>query len=274
MLRLIVDSGSSIKPEEKEKYNVDIIPIRVTLGEEDFLDGVNLDIDYFYKCLIEKKLWPKTALPSLTDIEDMVEEYTNNGDEVIILTISSGISGTYNAIRMLFEDNDKVFVVDSQLAVGGIRILVDEINKHREEGAQACIDAVNALIPRIVTAATPETLNYLHKGGRLSRTEWLIGSVVGIKPIIGIEEGHVKMTGKKIGLARAIKGLADMINEECDTNYEVVPSYTYDKTNLDKLMERLTPEVRKCCIEDYDNLDPAIACHWGPNAFGFIYVKK
>lgn len=273
MIRLIVDSGSSIKPEEKEKYNVDIIPIRITLGEEDFLDGENLDIDYFYKCLIEKKIWPKTSLPNLAVIEDMVDKYVDAGDEVIIITISQKISGTYNAINMLFNGNEHVHVVDSRTAVGGIRILVDEVNKYRDRSVGEIIDRINMLIPKIVVAAIPETLNYLHKGGRLSRTEWLIGSVVGIKPIIGLVDGYVKMTGKKVGIVRSMKAVCEMVNNDADTNYGIVGSYTYKDDRLQQMIQMLDDDKKKA-INAYDNLDPAIACHWGPNAFGFIYVKK
>lgn len=273
MIRVIVDAGSSIKPEEKEKYNVDIIPIRVMLDNEDFLDGVDLDFDYFYRRLIEDKVWPKTSLPNLADVEELVTKYTDQGDEVIILTISSGISGTYNAIKMLLEDNKLVHVVDTKVAVGGVRILVDEINKHKDEGVEACLKYVEALIPRIKTCAIPETLNYLRKGGRLSYAEWLLGSVVGIKPLIGIENGKVKMLGKKIGIIRAMKHLATEISETADTSYSVVASYSYNDSNLQKLISMVSDDVKKA-ISINDNLDPAIACHWGPNAFGFVYVGK
>ncbi len=274
MIRVIVDSGSSIKSEEKEKYNVDIIPIRILLDEEEFLDGENLDINYFYECLIDKKIWPKTSLPNLQTIEDKVEEYTNAGDDVIIITISSKISGTYNAIRMLFEDNPKVHIVDSKIAVGGIRILVEEINKHRDEPVEDIIKRLEGIIPNIVVAAIPETLNYLRKGGRLSRAEWLLGSVVGIKPIIGFDgEGSIKVTGKKIGIIRSMKAIAEIVNETCDTNYSIIGSYTYNDENLNKLIKMLNEDKAKA-ITARDNLDPAIACHWGPNAFGFVFVKK
>ena len=274
MIRLIVDSGSSIKPEEKEKYNVDIIPIRITLGEEDFLDGENLDIDYFYKCLIEKKIWPKTSLPNLAVIEDMVDKYVDAGDEVIIITISQKISGTYNAINMLFNGNEHVHVVDSRTAVGGIRILVDEVNKYRDRSVEEIIDRINMLIPKIVVAAIPETLNYLHKGGRLSRTEWLIGSILQIKPIIGFKNGKVRVISKTRGIKKGMKAIVEALDElEVDPNYDIVASYTYKDDNLKELIE-MTPDKYKPLIRSYDNLDPAIAAHWGPNAFGFIFVSK
>ena len=101
MVKVFVDSGSSIKQEEKEKLGVEILPLKIMLDEKEYLDGVDLSIDEFYDALINKNLFPKTSLPSLADAEDRVSECTQKGDDVIILTISSGISGTYNTFKML-----------------------------------------------------------------------------------------------------------------------------------------------------------------------------
>ena len=133
MLRVFVDSGSSIKQEEKELYNVEIIPLKILLGDKEYLDGIDLSMEIFYKELIDNKEFPKTSLPSLVELEEKVTGYTDSGDDVLIITISSGISGTYNAMRLLFQENERVKVIDSKTAVGGIRILVDEVNRHRDE---------------------------------------------------------------------------------------------------------------------------------------------
>ena len=112
MLRIVVDSGSSIKQEEKELYQAEILPIQVELSGESYLDGVNLDVDAFYEKLAASNDFPKTSLPSLEEAKELVESYTTKGDEVLVITISSEISGTYQALRMLFEENPKVAVFD------------------------------------------------------------------------------------------------------------------------------------------------------------------
>jgi len=275
MIRLIVDSGSSIKPEEKEEYRIDhIIPIRVMLENDDYLDGVNLDNDVFYDRIINDKIMPKTSLPALVDVEDVVTKYTDEGDDVIILSMASGISGTYNALRLTFEDNPKVFVVDTISAVGGIRILVNEVNKYRDtKSADEIVDIINKLKERIVIYAIPETLLYLHRGGRLSKVEYLLGSVIGIKPIIGIAENKVKMLGKGIGLVRTMKKISEDVMKDFDKDYPVVAEYTYKDDNLLKLIKKTDLDFTNNIIA-HDNLSYAIAAHWGPNAFGFVYIKK
>lgn len=273
MIRIFVDSGSSIKPEDKEKCNVEIIPLRYMLGETEYEDGIGLGINEFYKTLIETKTFPKTSLPFLEPITEKVTQCTDAGDDVFIITISSKISGTYNAIRNLFVDNKKVWVIDSLSAVGGVQILVKEINKYQSESPEFVLEKVNALIPRIQVLAIPETLEYLFRGGRLSRKDWLIGSILSVKPLITIANGAVGVHSKKFGLKNAMRALSNILNTTADTNYPIVPSYTYNSKNLEELIKQTSPECQKVMTE-YDNLCPTLGCHWGPNAFGFIFIKK
>ncbi len=274
MLRVIVDSACSIKQDEIEKYNIDIIPLKILLEDKEYLDGLNLSNDVFYDALINKKIFPKTSLPCLTDIEELVKKYISQGDEVLILTLSSGISGTFNALNILFEDEEHVHIVDSKIAVGGMRFIIELINKNRNLPVNEIIDKINDLIPRIVVMAIPETLEYLHRGGRLSKLEFLIGSILLIKPIIGFQDGKVHVIGKKYGLNNSIKYISSVVSEtELDPDYGIIASYTYNKDNLLKLIKNTNPLIASK-ISCYDDLTPAIACHWGPNAFGYIFVKK
>ena len=273
MLRIVVDSGSSIKQEEREKYGVDILPLRVQMGDDAFLDGVDLSVDEFYNRLINLNEFPKTSLPSLEDAQKLVEDYTDKGDEVLIITISSGISGTFQTMRMLFEENEKVTVFDSRMAVGGVRFLVQEARKYEKEGMEVIVEKLNALVPRIVTAAIPETLDYLLAGGRLSKLSWMLGTMLSIKPIIGFVESKVTVLVKKRGLKQAMKQIVDMaVADNCDPEYGIVASYTYNKENLEQVIAMSPAEIQNM-VKVYDNLIPSIACHWGPNAFGYIYVK-
>lgn len=273
MLRIVVDSGSSIKLDEREKYQVDILPLRVQMGEDEFLDGVDLSVDEFYNRLINLKEFPKTSLPSLEHAQELVEGYTKQGDEVLIITISSGISGTFQTLKMLFADNEKVTVFDSQMAVGGVRFLVEEARKYENEPMEVIVEKLDALVPRIVTAAIPETLDYLLAGGRLSKLSWMLGTMLSIKPVIGFVESKVTVLVKKRGLKQAMKQIVELaLEDKCDPEYGIIASYTYNKENVDQVIQMSPPEIQ-AMVKVYDNLIPSIACHWGPNAFGYIYVK-
>ena len=273
MIQIFVDSGSSIKQEEKQKYGVEMIPLRYLMGEEEYRDGIDLTIDEFYRMLIDKKLFPKTSLPFQVETVQAVERYTDQGYDVVILSISSKISGTCNALRGWFADNPKVTVVDTLSAVGGIRLLVEEMNRHLDEPLEEVLNRVYRLIPRIRIYAIPETLNYLFRGGRLSRKEWLIGGLLDIKPVISLNEEGVKVVAKKRGLKKTMRLIADYVAEQADPAYAIIPSYTYDDSNLKTLIS-MTDERFHSAMEEFDNLDPVIACHWGPNAFGYIFIGK
>ena len=273
MRRIIVDSGSSIKRDEIERYGIDILPIRLQMGEESFFDGVDITTEEFYERLKDKSQFPKTSLPSLEEIQNMVDKYSDQGDEVLIITISSGISGTYQTMKMMFDEYENVEVFDSKLAVGGIRFLVEEALRYQNEPMEVVIEKLNQLLPRIVIAAVPETLDYLLTGGRLSKSSWMMGKLLSIIPIIGFTDGKVDVLSKKRGLKQAKKTLVEMIQkDQADTSRGIIASYTYNKGNIDEVIQML-PEEYQNAVSVYDDLSLSIACHWGPNAFGFIYVK-
>ena len=276
MIKIFVDSGSSIKQEEKEKYGVEIIPLRISIGNKEYIDGVNLPMSKFYSSLIDEKIFPKTSLPSLGETEQKVKKALDNGDEVIIITISSEISGTYRTFKMMFADEKRVRVIDSKSAVGGIRLLVIEALKYLDCDLDFVEKKLLDLVPRICVVAVPETLEYLCRGGRLSKTSYIIGSILQLKPLITLDsaDGKVKVLAKERGIRRATQAVASaLIKYECDENYPIVPSYTYNVENLKTLISITDEKYKKQMIE-FDHLDPAIACHWGPNAFGYIFISN
>lgn len=274
MIKVLVDSGSSIKYDEALKYDVEIIPLKILLGDKEYLDdGKDLTLDIFYDFLMNNKTFPKTSLPSFVDVEKRVNEITKE-DDVIILTISSQISSTYNTFKTMFESNKRVKVIDSMCAVGGMRLIVDLINRNKDKTLDEIEKLVIDFIPHIRIMAIPETLHYLLKGGRLSKTEWLIGSILQIKPTIGFKNGKVKVVNKTRGIKKGMKEIIEALDElEVDDSYDIIASYTYNDSNLKELVD-MTPDKYKPLVKVYDNLDPAIAAHWGPNAFGYIFVSK
>ena len=271
MIKIFVDSGSSIKQEELSIYNVEVLPLKILINNVEYLDGVDLSMNSFYRALIEDKQFPKTSLPSLEDTSNRVLKAVEDGFDVIVITISSKISGTNNAFNMLFKDNPRVRVIDSLSAVGGMKILVREAQKYLDKPLDFICDKLNALAPRITALAVPETLEYLHRGGRLSMAGYALGTILKIKPILMLKSS-VSVAGKAIGLKSAMKFLVQALNN-CDTNYPIIPSYTYNTAHLEELISKTPSEYVKLMTE-FDNIDPAVACHWGPNAFGFVFVAK
>lgn len=273
MLRVLVDSGSSIRQEQCDELNVELIPLKIMLNGVEYDDGVNLSLDKFYHELMVNKQWPKTSLPSLKLVEEKVDKYTKQGDDIIIVTISSKISGTNNAMHVLFDEYENVRIIDSKGAVGYMRLIVKEINKYRDKDLDYIIGKVNKLIPRLRLMAIPDTLAYLFKGGRLKIIEFIVGSLLTIKPIIGFApDGTVVALTKKHGTKAGMRYINECLADS-DPNYEIIGTYTYDDTNMKKLMDGAAPEYRER-IKYLDNIDCAIAAHWGPYAYGYVYVIK
>lgn len=274
MLRIIVDSAASMSAEDREFYKVDLLPIFVTMGEDTWLDGLDLDREEFYRRLTVEKQFPKTALPNLGHAQELAESYTAQGDQVLILSMSSALSGTYQALTMLFADDPNVTVFDTRLAVGGIRFLVMEARRYDTLPVPEIIEKLEALIPRIALAACPETLDYLVAGGRLSKAGWMVGSLLQLNPVLGFHDGGIRVTAKKRGIRQAMQYiLAQLDTDGFDPDYGLIASYTYDKTNLMKLMAMSSPQ-QVASIVAYDDVCPTIACHWGPNGYGYVYVKE
>lgn len=277
MIRIFVDSGSSIKQQEAAAYGVEILPLQLMIDGKTYADGVDLTDEIFYHALIDKKEFPKTSLPALGAVEARVQAVLDVGDEVLILTISSGISGTFGALTALFSDEPRVTVLDTKTAVGGVRLLVLAAKPYLSGPMDVLVEALNALIPRIRVIAIPETLEYLCRGGRLKKSAFVVGSVLQIKPLISLDskDGTVKVIGKARGKHRAIEALAQaLVTEQCDTDYPIVPSYTYTKSNLESLIAATDERYHAAMLSEFDHLTPAIACHWGPNAFGYIFIAK
>lgn len=274
MLRIIVDSGSSIKQSEKEKLGVDILPLQILFDNDEYEDGIDLEMDLFYHKLIDEAKFPKTSLPKMDYAEKLVDEYTKNGDDILFIAFSSELSGTYNVLSNLFRDHKNVRVVDSKNAVGGIRLLALEALKYKDEPLDIVFNKVENLKKRLRILAVPETLTYLLRGGRLSKKEWLLGTIIAIKPIISLIDGKAKVISKKRGLKNAMKHINELIDEyKVDLNYPIIAEYSYNITNVTELESYLKPEYKEN-ISYYDEIATAVACHWGPNAFGLVFVEQ
>lgn len=274
MLRIIVDSGSSIKQSEKEKLGVDILPLQILFDNDEYEDGIDLEMDLFYHKLIDEAKFPKTSLPKMDYAEKLVDEYTKNGDDILFIAFSSELSGTYNVLSNLFRDHKNVRVVDSKNAVGGIRLLVLEALKYKDESLDIVYNKVENLKKRLRIVAVPETLTYLLRGGRLSKKEWLLGTIIAIKPIISLIDGKAKVISKKRGLKNAMKHISELMDEyKVDLNYPIIAEYSYNISNVTELESYLKPEYKEN-ISYYDEIATAVACHWGPNAFGLVFVEQ
>ena len=273
MRRIIVDSGSSIKPNEAQEMGIDIIPLRIQLGGKEYIDGFDIDSSLLYKLIKETGEFPKTSLPHLDKVEELFNSYLEKGDEILYLSLSSKLSSTYSTIAAMYVDNPKVRVFDTLSAVGGVRMLAIEALSKPELSLDDLVEELTQSRGKIRICAIPETLDYLLKGGRLKKSAWMLGTLLMIKPALGFVDGGIVTLAKLHGIKKGIAYVAEHpIEDHIDTSKPIIASYTESRINLDKVVELL----KKKGIEPtgYDDLTPTIAAHWGPNAFGLIYMVK
>jgi DegV family protein with EDD domain len=279
-IRLITDSAADYENEEKAEKNLIVIPFSISFGNETYLDGVDLDKDTFYSLLLKKKHPPTTSQPPPGIFLREFLKAKENGDSVIAILISGGLSGALQSARVALEmaEYEHIHIIDSLSAATGLRILVDEAHKMRLSGmsAQEITAEIECLKKRVRVFAVVNTLEYLQKGGRLNRVQAKIGGMVGLKPIISMdqENGRVVLLDKCLGLNRAFKRLLSIIREmPFDDKYPFHFPYTFNTenaVNLFAFLKESYPDLKK----NIYNVGPGIGSHVGDKAFGISYVAR
>lgn len=277
MVKIIADSSANISQSEAKEMGVTVLPLGISFNEEEFLDDINISIDEFYERLTTSKVFPKTSQLSMELLEQTYSEAKKNNETILLILLSSKLSGTVNCANLVKNNGgyDNVYVYDSKGATALNRILVDVALQNKEKPAEEIIKILDEVRDRIELYAALDTLEYLHKGGRLSKTKAVVGNMLGLKPILTIlKDGSLDVKAKAIGLNNAIKTINNLVEKSggIDTNYPVYFLYSKIDTNgkkLQKCYEHLNLKQTKLL-----NLCSVIGCHIGAGVAGIVYVRK
>lgn len=278
MIRILVDSSSDFELDELTKWNMNFVPLTVTLGENNYQDGIDLNKNQLYEMLADSDIFPKTAQPSPASFAEIFEDAKEKGDEIICILLSSSLSGTCQSATIAKDmvDYDKVYIIDSLSATHAIRLMVECAVRLRDKGlsCEEIVAQVEAMKSRCKIIAGVDTLEYLCRGGRLSRAAAAIGEIANLKPMITLEEdGSIKVIGKCLGRLKATGFIMKQLEEKTiDTDYSVYTLYTYGTENVEKLEEKLDKADYK--IADRLQVGATIGAHVGPGAFGIVFVEK
>lgn len=277
MVKIIADSSANISQSEAKEMGITVLPLGISFNEEEFLDDINISIDEFYERLTTSKVFPKTSQLSMELLEQTYSEAKKNNETILLILLSSKLSGTVNCANLVKNNGgyDNVYVYDSKGATALNRILVDVALQNKEKPAEEIIKILDEVRDRIELYAALDTLEYLHKGGRLSKTKAVVGNMLGLKPILTIlKDGSLDVKAKAIGLNNAIKTINNLVEKSggIDTNYPVYFLYSKIDTNgkkLQKCYEHLNLKQTKLL-----NLCSVIGCHIGAGVAGIAYVRK
>ena len=278
-LKIVLDSTSDLVPELSGKF--EIVPLTVNFGEEEFIDGVTITREEFYAKLIESDVIPTTSQASPEAFERVFKKLVENGDEVLCITVASKLSGTYQSACIAAEEfPGKVRVIDSKSVAIGSAILAEFALSLLEKGVSA-EEIEKELIEKredIIIVALIDTLEYLKKGGRLSKTAAFAGSLLNIKPVVSVEDGEINVLGKARGSKQGSNFLIKEIEKAggVDFSMPLLLGYTgHDPYMLEKykedsrfIWEGKVENLRETCIGS------VIGTHVGPGAIAVAFFRK
>lgn len=281
MIKLIVDSASDISKQEAERLGVIMLSMQVRFGEEEFLDGVNLSPKQFYDRLIESSELPKTSQINPYAFEQEYEKIVSLGDEAIVITISSKLSGTYrSACEAAKNYQGKIFVVDSLNACIGERLLCQYALRLIADGktASEIAEELNKVKSKINLMAMLNTLKYLKKGGRISAVTAFAGEVFSIKPVVGIVNGEVKMIGKAMGSKKGNNLLNSLVEKKGGIDFSMPYGVVWSGTD-DTVLKKYVIDSAHLWENHTDNvpaymIGSTIGTHIGPGAIGVAFFEK
>lgn len=280
-VKILVDSACDISEKEAKELGIVMIPMEITIGDEQYYDGVDLLPNEFYEKLIESDILPKTSQINAYRFEEEFEKHTKNGDEVVVITISSKLSGTFNSAIQASENfGGKVYVVDSMNACIGERLLVLYAIQLIKEGktAKEIADILNEKKSKIVVMAMLDTLEYLKKGGRISTAVAFAGKLLSIKPVVAVVDGEVKLIGKAMGSKNAGNLLNKLVQEKNGINFDMPFGTIWsglDRTMLNKYIQ----DSAHLWVGKTENvpayiLGATIGTHIGPGAVGVAFFEN
>lgn len=277
-LRIIVDSTADIYAERKG--SVTVVPLTILFGSDEYIDGVTIDHRKFYEMLEKGDALPTTSQATPEQFARVFEDVKAAGDEAIVITIASALSGTCQSAIIAAQDYDNIYVVDSDNVTIGAGVLTEYAFRLAEQGMSAAGIAkeLNEKKDRVRLVAMVDTLEYLKRGGRISRTVAIAGSLLNIKPVINVQKGEIGMLGKARGVKHGMAQLRSEIEKTGGIDFEmpVLMGYTgLDDTNLMRFVEEsaevwgINEDSLHCAA-----IGSVVGTHAGPGAFAAAFFAK
>lgn len=276
-IKITADSTCDITKEIAQKYNFDLMPLNVALGENDFLDGVTIVPEDIYKFYEETKMLPKSGARSAYDYEEFFKKYASDDCAVIHFNLSDKMSVSYNNAVMASKEVPNVYVIDSKNLSTGTALLMIYAWELAQEGCapQEIVDKVNARVPYVRASFVVDNLEFLHKGGRCSATSKIFANMLGIKPVIEVKDGAMGVAKKHMGtykhcIKRYIKeSLGNCVNP--------------DKKRIFVTHTKIAPEILSLVMDllkSYDMFDEiiettagcTITTHCGEGTLGILFI--
>lgn len=278
-IAILVDSGVDIPVKLVNKYNMYVVPLKIVYKDREYSDGVDISAEELYSRLSTEI--PTTSLPSGSEIQEIFDKIKLDGyEKVLAVTISSGLSGTYNAIRMLADQQRdlEVFVLDTKNIAIASGFNAIQAAEYINEGMNwaTLIKTVSENLANSKVFFCVSTLEYLQKGGRIGLVSAILGSTLSLKPIISCNEDGIyytvaKIIGRKRSLNKALELAIEFIGDHKDYNLGVVHGASEKEANeLKNLFISRLPNAK---VFAEGQISPALGVHTGPGTIGIVAQK-
>ena len=265
MVKIISDSTCDLSQELLRKYDIDILPLHILLGDSEYKDGKDITPDQIFTWSDANKTTPKTSAPALADAMELFRPYAEAGREIVCFSISAGMSTSGNVMRLAAEElgaSDRIKVIDSANLSTGIGLLVVEaaIMAKNNRTASQIVSEIERLKPNVRASFVVDTLTYLYRGGRCNAVAAMAGGILKLHPRIVVENGAMNASKKYRGKINSV--IMDYVKDmEKDLkNVEKVRAYLEELGVFDEILETRAGGV--------------ISSHCGPGTLGVLYIAK
>ena len=278
-VRIIVDSTADLN--EAIAHRLTVVPLTVHFGDEEYVDGVTITHKEFYEKLIESDVLPHTSQATPAAFEAVCEEVVAAGDTAVVLTLASKLSGTYQSATIAAADYPgNIFVVDTTTAAIGAGILAELALRLVDEGlsAEAIARRIEAERENLCVIAMLDTLEYLKRGGRISKTVAFAGGLLAIKPVVCLKDGEIVILGKARGSKQGNNLLVSAIQNVGGVDFDKPLLLGYTGLS-DLLLQKYIEDSKALWEEGTDELHTTvigsvIGTHAGPGAVAVAFFKK
>ena len=277
-VRIIVDSTADVVSSIKSRLSV--VALTVNFGDEEYIDGVTINHRQFYEKLIESDVIPTTSQATPSAFEKIFAEVKEAGESAVVLTVSSKLSGTYQSAMIAAEDYDNIYVVDTKSVAIGSGILAELALQLADSGmdAKSIADTLYKERENVCVVALLDTLEYLKRGGRVSKTVAFAGGLLSIKPVVSLENGEIKLLGKARGSKQGNNLLVTEIEKAGGVDFRkpVLLGYT---GLTDVLLQKYIEDSKTLWSVgtselDYTPIGSVIGTHAGPGAVAAAFFKN
>lgn len=277
-VRIVVDSTADLRPEIKQRLSV--VPLTILFGEEEYIDGVTITHKEFYEKLVESDVLPTTSQATPHAFAKAFEEAKQAGEAVVCITVSAVLSGTFQSAAIAAQDYENVHVVDSHSVAMGSGILAEYALRLADEGLSAAeiAEQLRSVRERIHVIAMLDTLEYLKRGGRISKTAAFAGTLLSIKPVINVRDGEIHILGKARGSRQGNNLLVKEIENAGGADFDMPVLLGYTGLS-DALLQKYISDSAALWQDHLSELrttvvGSVVGTHAGPGAVAVAFFAK